>query len=392
MPLSGTRGLIPRLRLNPLALGPTGVGLMIGQMVVEEMFDRYMLWMSGLQFVRSCSPNIISGWSYTQNDVCLVGTGSVVASMSQLVTQRPLATAGWYHILGPAILNIITGQRRRSDVAVYKADSTLYDGRRTHPWIQQIPRSNYAPATSIGSRPGFVPSNVRPWPVWTRPRPWVQPQPRPDVDDTDVGPRPWRWEWTGPRGRATGRSTARTVARAVPDTGTREVKIGANTHAATLFFQLIRARELVSEIEDFWEVLYASLPRTTRQAYGGNDVSNAQMLTALWENWDRIDPVAFLENLVANQIEDEIIGRTWINYRSQLRNLVHGNRMGSLGPVANDSFKEYAKAVSDLAKHVASGLRDEAQRAGWEDKYRDLLKRSDTAFQRLLRAAANQRR
>lgn len=392
----GVRGLIPRLRLNPLGLTPTGFAFMIGTFLVEEMFDRAILWLSGLRFHKSCSPGFYQRFTTTPGDGCLIGVGSASGNTMADLARNPPPTTGYVQILSEPYLAGAGLLRRRTVDQFTAITATDYLGRRPRPWVEPLPTRPARPSDTL-NRPGDVPTVVPPWPVWVGPRPWPVPRPTSHPqDEVEPTTRPWRWEWdtTRPQSRPSSRPVTRPVSevRVVPSTLTKEVKVGANTRAAQMFFQLMRARELVSEIGDMWEVLYASLPKSTRKAYGGNQVSDAQMLRALYDNWDRIDPMLFLENLIANQIEDEIIGRTWIKYRAQLRNIMFDGMMGSTGTVASPSFKEYAKAVSNLARHLAKGMRDEAERAGWDRQFNNLSKAVDDSFRRLLTSGPNQRR
>lgn len=133
-----------------------------------------------------------------------------------------------------------------------------------------------------------------------------------------------------------------------------------------------------------------ALPWQTRARYGGANASDHDKLRALFENLEKMDAGLFLKNLIANQIEDEIIGRTWFAGRAKLRNQVFGDTIGSLGPVANEPFKRYAKHVSDLAKGITDGMFGQQDYA-YDRRLGELLRSTENAL-RDLRKSANQSR
>lgn len=233
--------------------------------------------------------------------------------------------------------------------------------RRERPFYGVAPPANVwarAPISVAGrwSPPGRVPFDVRPWPVGKHGNPPVGPSPVPD-EPSVPGIQGMRWTWAsfGQRAQTENIRDLEGV-RDVAKPWEKEVKIGANTAAGQFFFNLMKAREAVSELQDIVGVMFDSLPKHTQYRYGGAKASEHDQLRAVFENLDRIDAGLFLKNLLANQIEDEIIGRTWMTARGKFRDALFGNTIGSTGPLATDAFKDYAKAVSDLSKMLADDI------------------------------------
>lgn len=192
--------------------------------------------------------------------------------------------------------------------------------------------------------PGFVPWYVTPAPYRPGVTPGVEAGNAPPWagDKPTFGP-PIAWEIAPPRVRP----ITIPIVRAPPKPGEREVKFGANTLAGQMLFGLFRAIEAKQEVKDFIESLFRALPRDVQKRFGGNKASEFSMLTAISMNVDKIDGKLWLRNMVANQVEDEIIGRTYMKARSYLRNFILRDAMGNPVPLSNDPvFKAYAKKVS----------------------------------------------
>ena len=357
---------IPKIPLR--TFGVSGmISAYVAGLVAREAITHLTLYMNGLQFVRFCAPLGSDGFQMsTSLAACYTGQGSPGQPISQIgavVAGLPGFMSGprYFHLMG--FSGFAAGaQPRYGEQSTYMATSMPGVTTRPRPFYQPIAlptaRSVYAPYYP----PGRVPRTVTPWPVWGRPRPldWpANPSPTADPPDyagsSETPGRKWEYAFPPsgagslPRVSPISRVDGRVRSPAVP--GEQETKIGANTAAGQLFMGLMRAREGVSEMRDMVKVLFKSLPKETQAAYGGKGATDAQMLEALATNWGKIDGQLFLFNLLSNQIEDEIIGRSYMKGRSE-QNKAAGI-LGSNGPVGNSFFQEYAKRVSSLSEAVA---------------------------------------
>lgn len=358
----------------------------IAEMVAKEAYTWMTLWLNGLEFQRFCAVRPSVGFS-GGNINCLTGQGPPLPMwrLPQTVASSP--DGRYIHVMG--LTGIIAGVVfRYGTTQIWRCRSTSHGQARSRPFYAPVIQLRPVTSWQAGhARPGHVPFDVRPWPVWAHARPTTAPSPVPDTDD-GLRPPPGygRWEWTRPNNPpdVDVRPEAPSVVRSPPTTMEREVKIGANTPTARFFFTLMQAREKVSELDDVVGVMFDALPKNIKRRTGRSD--HAQRV-AVVEYFGQIDWQAFLRGMVANQIEDEIIGRTFFQARGAMRNMVHGNQIGSMGPVNTDGFQEYSSAVSDLSKMLADDMfgpttreREEAtRRAMWkaEKARRDLLRKAN---------------
>lgn len=359
---------LPRLRiLNPGWL----LYAWALQQVAREFTWQLAFYMNGLQFIRFCAPVGASGFIGPANlPNCTTGQawgGDPLGDLGKKL--KGAYAAGYIHIVGQG--NSLSGgvPRYNSQSIFYWPGLTAVGLQRPYYRSAALPirvGNNYAPpyASYLRQPPGFVMPQVRPWPVWAGPRPTTGPSPVPQAPDypdqgTIAGPGTG-WDWNPGVSRPIVRPIPAnpSIPRTVPRTNVREMKIGANTRAAGLFFSLMKARELVSEWGDLLDVIFKSLPKSTQKAFGGSNASTSRKVQAVLERFGDMDAREFLKNLIANHIEDEIIGRTYMKWRSQARAGIVGNQMGSIGPVANDAFKNYAKYVSNLSNDLADLVMD----------------------------------
>lgn len=369
------------------------VGSLIAQWAADQAVMYFALWLNGMTVVRECDPTAgsMSWFSSFSLDTCRTGTGAGV---------EPRALPGYIAGLGAPphpYIRMLGIQTITPFGAIFCKEGKDYGivpyaipGPRPRPWFGPIAFPFAPPGVSPVARPGRVPFNVRPWPVW------AGSPPRPGVDggyappgvgaggerDSTIPP-PWSWAWDPSRPIAPPQNPP--VARAVPQPGTKETKVGANTAAGQMFFALMRAKEAVSEMEDFVEAMYKALPRATQRRYS-KDLGS--MLLALYENWDSFDFKLFFRNLLANQIEDEIIGRAFFGLKGKARDAVFGNSMGAL-PGGHTGLKEFARAVADAVSASVNpffGYGDKAEhrldrlnREDREKRARDILRRMKAA-------------
>lgn len=338
----------------------------LAEKAARELYVHAMLWLNGLVFTKFCAPVPASGAflapeSSTLN--CLTNQGPYPVELWEIpgiVADR--APGSYVGLLGFQRMTSI-GTPRYMSQSYYQIVGTAVNGVRVRPFYAPAPRyadRSMSNADARFAKPGQAGQHIRPWPVWASHRPWADPAPTPPAPDVP-GKRSsidsWRWAWAG-RGLPVSRPLPSNPAipRTVPVGRTREVKFGANTAVGQLFFAVMKAREAVSELDDFVDVIFRALPKDLQRLYGGNRATLGDKMTAVFAHAGEIDGGLFIRNLIANQIEDEIIGRTWFKLRAQLRNSVFGNRMGSLGPVNNPLFQRYATAVSDFSQEVAKVL------------------------------------
>lgn len=380
---------LPKLgRLHPGYL----IAGILAEVALKELFIRWMLHLNGLVFVRFCGvfPTQFAGFGASLSN-CLTGQAASSYSMADAMASVPgLAPGTYMHLLG--FSKLIGGViRRYSSNSIYQVSGVSVAGTRARPFYVPYQRPFVTSVAATYYPPGRVPFDVKPWPVGKYGNPPIGPQPIPEAPTyppPSVAPTRWTWGQVGVPPRVENPSRTNPITRAPTLPWEREVKIGANTPAAQFFFTLMKAREAVSELQDVIDVIFQSLPKHTQARYGGALASDHQKNLAVFENIEKMDAGLFLQNLLANQIEDEIIGRTWIAGRGKLRNKIFGNMIGSTGPLANEAFKAYAKHVSDLAKGIAQGI---LGKQGYEYERRiDSLLRSTEKALRDLRRAANQ--
>lgn len=363
----------------------------VAEIVLKEIYTHAMLYLNGLAFSKFCRLVGSDGFGTappSSTQPCLTGQGSPIYAMGEIPRIVPGMNPGAYiNVMGQSGRAPATGFPRYSSQSYYRVIGAPVGVTRPRPFY--APTRRYFEATvpvaqARFARPGQVPAHVRPWPVWAGPRPWVDPAPTPDaagVPKARGTVPPWSWAWPG-RGLPISRPLPGNPAipRNPPIGRTREVKFGANTAVGRLFFAIMRAREAVSEFQDFVQVIFRALPKDIQKLYGGNKASVGDMMTAVFEHAGEIDGGLFIRNLIANQIEDEIIGRTYFKLRGELRNIVFGKSMGSLGPVSNPLFEEYAKAVSAFAEAIAKAL------TGGQDLSHDDERSLDAARRRVAAA------
>lgn len=379
--------LVPRLgRINPGWL----VAGFLADLVLREAAYAAYLWLNGLTLQQYCFPLPVACWS--GGNTCSTGQarGLPMAALPNQVAG--MAPGGTISFLG--FTNYVSGgvSWRGRVQSIWVADGTNVGGRRARPFYTTVQRPTVTSVAATAARPGHVPYDVKPWPVGKLGNPPYGPQPTPEVEPMGRPAPGVRWSYNGFGSRPQVQRIDRvnTPARAVTRVTTNEIKIGANTQAGQFFFTLMRAREAVSEIMDIGDVLFQSLPYWTQRRYGGATASDHDKLRAVFENLGSIDAGLFLKGLVTNQIEDEIIGRTYIKTRGAVRNKLFGNQIGSLGPLVNDAFKAYSKHVSDLSKAITDQMFGEQSHAAERD-FNNLLWKTENAL-RDLRKSANQLR
>lgn len=347
--------------LRPANLRGAHAGLFISSLALEWAVTRanalLILYLNGLTMLRTCSRKGMDTFTIAATaGPCLTSTGGGLR-LSQL--GAVVAAASPTDVIKMLGVDVIT-----PFLAVFYIESRTYSIAAIPANASARPRPFYGPMRfpfappRIGSvaRPREVPFNVRPWPVWASAVPvGAGVSGGSSSTNTTLGSgaatsvaHPGRsFDFIVRPGAQTrtGRG-ARAITRAPPAPRTKETKVGANTVAGQMFFALMRAKEVVSEVGDFVEALFRALPRATQKRYA-KDMGS--MGLALWENWDRFDFKLAFRNLLANHLEDEIIGRTFFPARAATRNRMFGNRMGSTGPVNNPFFEAYTQRVNAFA-------------------------------------------
>lgn len=333
--------------------------MIVAEMLAREGQNWLTMWLNGLNFVRLCYPIGTNGFGARTNPTCITNQ-SAITPMHRLPAYVQNWTPGTYVALMGAMGIDATGAPRFASQSIWVVAGAGASGKPRPYFGPLVPAPPVISYAATLARPGFVPRDVRPWPVWSVGSAPAAPSPVP-LDDSDTGgmrrPAPGygRWEWAQPgtRPEVITRPETPAIVRSPPRTWEREVKIGANTPTARFFFALMQAREKVSELDDIVGVMFQALPANIRRRAGRSE--HAQRV-AVVEYFGQIDWQAFLRGMVANQIEDEIIGRTYFQARGATRNLLHGNQIGSMGPVNTPGFKEYSASVSDLAKMLANDM------------------------------------
>lgn len=378
----------PRLtRFNPA----TVIAGLVIEKVAREALQYYFMSMNGYSLVQYCDP-FVSASRYTGSPAgaCVSATGQNAGNPLSSLLSSPTAPGPYIALIGPKAFVPTTSIPTWRTNSTWLASGVSVGGVRARPFFGPIAPPTWVPSVAaVHAPPRHVPWDVKPWPVWGKGNAPSAPSPTPSLD-TGEGPIPgirWSWGGYGQPARVQRVDRVNTPSRVVTRPMEREVKIGANTAAGQFFFNLMKAREAVSEIMDIFGVLFDALPKHTRARYGGATASDHDKMRAVFENLENIDAGLFLAGLVQNQIEDEIIGRTWFKARGDLRNKIFGDTIGSLGPVANGAFLAYATAVSDLAKGITDGIFGQ-QGHEYDRRMGSLLKNAETKL-RALRKAAN---
>lgn len=387
--------LVPRLgRINPGWL----LAAALSDLALRETTYALTMFLNGLALKQICVP--LPTDSFSGNSICSTGQarGEVMGKLPQFVQGLSpganISFIGFTHYVG-GVISPFNWRGRVTQIYQVVASGAI---PRPRPWYGPMPVAPgqvlvWSPTTTH-LPPGRVPFDVRPLPVWAGVRGPTAPSPTPDLPADTLRPAPGlgtgiRWTFDGTNNPPRVEPITRPIdARVLPRPNETEVKIGANTAAAQAFFAVMRAREQLSEFNDFVGVLFDSLPKHTQARYGGRNASDHQKMVAIAENIGKMDAQKFLHNLIANQIEDEIIGRTWFAGRAKLRNAVFGNRVGSLGEVANPLFKQYAKAVSDLSKGLADAIMGKTGYKA-DRSLENLMYKAEIAYRRLI-GSANQ--
>jgi hypothetical protein len=92
---------------------------------------------------------------------------------------------------------------------------------------------------------------------------------------------------------------------AKPPSGTKERKFASGLRIA-----LIGGVNAVTETKDAVEAIHEALPKKVQAKRNGHlDPSLQAMMGAIYDNFDELDVPQAIQNLIANQIEDAIIGR-----------------------------------------------------------------------------------
>lgn len=98
------------------------------------------------------------------------------------------------------------------------------------------------------------------------------------------------------------------ASRRPPARGEREKKFAGSYKAQRTIFGIVaRAKEDISEIQDFIEAIFESLPKrvqkTTRKTNGRKTIQG--MLETIYQNWDKIDWTQAAKNVVWEYFEDK---------------------------------------------------------------------------------------
>lgn len=142
---------------------------------------------------------------------------------------------------------------------------------------------------------------------------WGDPE---TVTDVEYSPHPdWDWDdrsWTDPRER---RTVDITVTNPVIPPDRPRVVITQGRHRdepdntkkieiPAWLFRALRLYHGATEINDFFEALSDSIPGDPCGKLPG-----VQRSLCVLKNWNKIDPALAVKNLIANEIEDQIVGR-----------------------------------------------------------------------------------
>lgn len=195
------------------------------------------------------------------------------------------------------------------------------------------------------SPPVHIPPNPNPNP---NPRPRPNPTPRPRPDTEGALPPGWQWAWnnqrSGPRLRQHARLNPRRSGK-----NEKEKKVGMK---AAGFGWALGAMNFATEARDAVEAISKAMPCDIQRQMRG--MSAADKSQVIWANWDKLDPEAALSELILNQFEDMLIGRShalvskvfgteeeWKNYLDML-NAMKANEQ------AQQDFGQGVNAVLDM--------------------------------------------
>lgn len=419
---NGRRIRVPKSLLLKLPrLTPAGiVGSLVMDVAARELSNYFLALGAGWSYHRFCSVGLTTGWSGVfgnSGDTCFTQQSpqmSWAQVWARIQTMGP-NSAGYVHQFRLSL----AGTNRHNTSNVWRVKRTA----GVVPHFGPRPDDKIAPPfANVIARPApSAPVVPRPWPVWRVPSPLAVPtvqagEPASGNKRRDVttwNPPTIRWEIefpppsvptnppiappidgvnppidgvNPPRTLVPARPISRSPAavRTAVTGNTRETKWGAQTDVGQIFFAVVRAKEALSEMGDFLEVVFKSLPAQTQKLYGGKQARPEQMMEAIWVWYDQIDPVAFMYNFIQNHIEDEIIGRTWFQSTAAIRNGVFGNSMGSLGAMGdNPAFTEYAKAVSQVASDITDVIFGWASDGKHEKDFAERYKDAEKALRRI---------
>lgn len=171
---------------------------------------------------------------------------------------------------------------------------------------------------------------------WTEPDPNMKREMFPDgvpepIEDSRDAPPP---RWKPPRPSR-------------PKRGTREAP-----KAQGPLQTIMKAMDIISEAAEFVDALYDALPDDVRKRWdekGRGLMDNAGQygidgadwkLNALWHNWHKVDIEQAIKNIIANELQDKILGK----YQQALpKNIGHVADAGSLG--LNDLIDLFNRTV-----------------------------------------------
>lgn len=298
--------------------------------------------MAGLRYAGFCSPLPPTGTYFGPSAVNTCATTSAGKPMSQLpadVMSVAGATSPRYFIFQHAVY--------WNHALATTTWVTTKTGARPGYWPRMPTFTPYTYFSQVMAPPYHVPYNVMTWPAWRSPYPGLGVLPEgPHAGNTVKDrPMPWDrgWHWDITRPGAPPRPIDKPDVRTAVASMVREKKVGANSTAAQLVFRALQAKEFYSEVEDAIDALYEAFPRNIRKRCHKDD--HACKAYQLVNSWNQLDAERALWELVAMYVSDEIIGRTYFQLRSKMRNDIFGDVVGSLGPHP-EAFAEYAKAVT----------------------------------------------
>lgn len=181
---------------------------------------------------------------------------------------------------------------------------------------------NWSPDTFTPPFP-LVPWRALPYqPVWGGPEADARANAAPDP----AMARDWGY---GVDARSDGSTSTRVnnrsdAVRRPPGPREKEKKVPAST-AARVAFAGLRAIAAYSEANDFVEVLWRAIPRR----YRTRGANNAERWEDVWNNWERIELGEALFGYLANEVQDQAIGRAMGRAREGARRLTGGHDLWS---------------------------------------------------------------
>lgn len=240
---------------------------------------------------------------------------------------------GWGQRVGPAHsanLNCLTSQAvttwlpivassKQADVysrfSPTSSDLTVtwrrdFSGIVTMPQWRVEPENIPNPWPDPWRSPSQRPHTPRPIPYPLIPdkveNPWQPPPPR-DVKPPELPPpeKDREFHWTPDRRI---QWVNRSAQRRPPGRGEKEKKFQGSREATQRIFRgLSRLKEGATELDDFIDVFYDSLPKKYQTLKGRK---TPQMKAEhVYKNFDKIDWKEWVENFVENYLEDKVIGR-----------------------------------------------------------------------------------